>query len=453
MNGGTFTPGVEKERAGIYFRFTSAARDRLLAGERGTAALPFVLGWGPSKEFVEITKEEDIKKKLGLEPSDPSLLLLREAMKRAKTIKIFRVNEGTKASGEIGGDVDAKVTATAKYGGKKGNDITIRVSENVLDPEKKDVITFFANNAVSRQTVKDGKDLENNDWVDFSGEGDLSLSAGVKLTGGNDVEPTNLDYTEFLAAAELEYFDTIGLPVDGEDTEELKATFASFIKRVRDEQGVKITGVIPNYAGDFEGIINVTNGATLAERQLTEAETVPWVTGASSSATVNQSLTFVEYEGAIGVYPEFDNDEIIDRLGKGQFMLTYDPRDKSVSVEKDINSLVTFTTEKNSKFSKNKLIRIIDAINNDVTRELKRTIKELKNSGRDIPVNDDGKQIVQTLVTVYMNELQDGGAIQNFNSTEDIVIDTNDDGDGFFINIGVQDVDSAEKFYFGVEVR
>src|SRR5690606_23157174 len=100
----------------------------------------------------------------------------------------------------------------------------------------------------------------------------------------------------------------------------------------------------------------------------------------------------------------------------------YDPRDKTVSVEADINSLTTLTTDKNEKFQSNKFIRIIDGINNDVTRELKRAIKELKNSGKDIPANADGEQIVRTLVTIYMNELQDGGAIEDFDSTEDINI-------------------------------
>lgn len=446
MNGGTFTPGAEKERAGIYFRFTSAAKARLLAGERGTAALPFELDWGPSKQFIEIAKDDDVKKKLGLEHDDPSLLLLQEARKRAKVVKLYRINEGAKATGKIG----ENITVSAKYGGTRGNKLLVQVRENVVDSSKKDVITYLDNKPVSRQTVKVAADLQDNDWVTFSGEGELELAAGVTLKDGANSEPTNLDYTEYLAAAELEYFDAIGLPVDGEDTEELKATFVSFIKRIRDEQGVKIVGVVPNMPGDFEGIVNVTNGATLPEKQLTAAETAAWVTGAQSGATVNQSLTFVEYEGAIGVFPEFDNDEIIERLSKGEFMLTYDPRDKEVSVEADINSLTTLTTEKNEKFQQNKFIRIIDGINNDVSRELKRTIKELKNKGQDIDVGEDGKQIVRTLVTIYMNELQDGKAIKNFDSAEDIVINDSPSGNGFLIGIAVQDVQSAEKFYFDV---
>ncbi|BCE06142.1 hypothetical protein RSC2_04166 [Bacillus paralicheniformis] len=46
MNGGTFTPGKEKDRAGIYFNFKTTAEERVSVGERGTVALPVVMSWG-----------------------------------------------------------------------------------------------------------------------------------------------------------------------------------------------------------------------------------------------------------------------------------------------------------------------------------------------------------------------------------------------------------------------
>ncbi|OCA85228.1 phage tail sheath family protein [Pseudobacillus wudalianchiensis] len=447
MNGGAFIPGEEKARAGFYFRFTSAPNERLSVGDRGRVALPLVLNWGEPKKFIEITKSEDVEKKLGLDINDPALLLLREAKKKAKTVLAYRVNEGTKASAEVA----TGVTATAVYGGTKGNDIMIKIASNVVDETKKDVTTFMGSKAVDKQIVENASELKANAWVTFEGTGELTNSAGIKLTGGADGTPTNLDYLEFLAASETEYFDTIALPVAEE--EQLKAAFISFIRRVRDQQGVKVQGVLANAPADFEGIINVTNGAVLPDRTLTPAETTAWVAGASAGATINQSLTFVEYEGAIDVFPRYDNDEIVERLAKGEFMLTFDARDKTVTVEKDINSFVSFTKEKDKKFQKNKIIRIMDAINNDITRELKREIKIRKEKGQDIPVNGDGIQILSTLVTIYMNTLQEGGAIKNFNSQNDVQITINNDGDGFYINTGVQPVDSGEKFYFGLEVR
>ncbi|MGE6260870.1 phage tail sheath family protein [Heyndrickxia sporothermodurans] len=448
MNGGTFTPGEEKVRAGIYFRFTSAAQNRITAGERGIVALPLVLSWGESKKFIEINDEEDVKKKLGLDINDPSLLLLREAKKKSKTVKLYKINEGTPATATLGENVKVK----AIWGGKKGNELLIRISPNVIHEAKKDVVTYLENRVVDKQTVSKAEELIKNAYVSFEGQGDLTDTAGTKLDGGGDGETTNIDYTDFLDAAETENFDVIGFPVDGDD--QLKTTFASFVKRVRDQQGIKVVGVLSNYSGDHEGIINVTNGVILEGGKVLEpAEAVAWVAGASAGASINQSLTFVQYEGAVDVSNRLDNDEIIERLNKGEFLFLFDSRDKNVSVEKDINSFVSFTTEKGKKFSKNKIIRVLDAINNDLTRELKNEIKDRKERGTDIPVNDDGIQIINTLITIYLNELQSGGAIKNFDSQNDILIGFNDDGDGFYINIGVQPVDSAEKFYFGVEVK
>lgn len=49
MNGGTFTTGKEKERAGIYFNFKTTAQERVSLSERGTVALPVASSWGEAK--------------------------------------------------------------------------------------------------------------------------------------------------------------------------------------------------------------------------------------------------------------------------------------------------------------------------------------------------------------------------------------------------------------------
>lgn len=442
MNGGTFTPGTEKVRAGIYFNFKLRANERITSGERGLVALPVVLNWGEPKKIIEISSAKDASEKLGVDMTDPTMYLVREAKKRSRAVLVYRVNEGIKAEGSIG----TAATATAKYGGSRGNDITIRVAKNVLDPAKTDVTTFVDNRNIDKQTVADVTELVNNSYASFSGTGVLTVSAGIKLTGGENGIVETEAYTDFLNAAETEYFDVIGLPVDDET---LKVTFVSFVRRIREDQGVKIVGVLAGEAANYEGIINVSNGVVLEDgRTLSVPETVAWVAGASAGATLNQSLTFTEYGGAIDTVPRYDHDEIVDRLQKGEFMFTYDNRNKTVSVESDINSLVGTT-----KFSKNKIIRILDAINNDVVRSLKQSIKNRKNTGEDIPANADGAQIVKTAITIYMNQLQDNGIVQNFDQAEDLTVEVTIAGDGFRVHLSAQPVDSAEKIYIDVEVR
>ncbi|MEC2218839.1 phage tail sheath family protein [Bacillus subtilis] len=466
MNGGTFTVGKEKERAGIYFNFKTTAEDRVSVGERGTVALPIASSWGEVKKFISISSIEDLNKKVGLNIDDPSLLLLREAMKKASTVLLYRLTEGLRAQA----DISEGVKATALYGGTKGNDIIIRITENVIDSSKVDVTTYLDQSEVDKQTVSKAEELKANKLVEFTGKGDLTVSipltgtapedvsgdlpasSGIRLSGGTDKTPTNADYTAFLEAAETEYFDTIALPV--EDNEQLKATFVAFIKRLRDNQGLKVQGVLSNYKGDHEGIINVTGGVLLEDgTEITPEKATAWVAGASAGATFNQSLTFVEYAGAVDVLTRLDNDQVIQRLTNGEFLFTYDSRDKSVSVEKDINSLTSLTAEKNKMFQKNKIVRVLDAINNDLTSQLKALIKSRKASGSDVPATNDGLQFVKTLITQYLSVLQDNGGITNFDSENDITIALNSDRDGFLIDLAVQPVDAAEKFYFNVEVK
>ncbi|WP_144474368.1 phage tail sheath family protein [Bacillus pumilus] len=448
MNGGTFTPGTEKKRPGIYFNFKTTAQQRITLGDRGTVALPITMSWGEPKTFISISGIEDLNKKVGLNIDDKSLLLFREAKKKAQTVLLYRLNEGEPAKAQI----SENFNVLANYGGQKGNEVTIQVTENVLDSSKRDVVTYVGTDIVDKQVVTDVKELQQNKYVSFSGEGEVTITAGVTLSGGKNGVPSVADYTAFLEEAETEYFDVIALP--NNTSEQLKATFVAFIKRLRDDQGRKVQGVVANYAADHEGIINVTSGVVLEDgTEITPAKATAWVAGASAGANFNQSLTFVEYEGAVDTLERLDNDQVEYRLSQGEFLFTFDARDRTVSVEKDINSLTSYTTEKNKTFGKNKIIRVLDAINNDLTRELKDLIKLRKANGNDIPASDDGLQLVKTLITQYLTQLQDGSGITGFDSETDITIALNEDRDGFLIDLAVQPVDAAEKFYFNVEVK
>ncbi|MFP7170771.1 phage tail sheath family protein [Terribacillus sp. 7520-G] len=448
MNGGTFTSVESKQRAGIYFNFKTLAQDRLASGVTGTVALPVVLSWGPAKQFLAISTVEDLNKKIGLNIDDPTLLLYREAKKKAQTVLLYRLNQGEQARAQL----SETLAVTAKYGGEKGNDISIRISENVLDTSRRDVLTFVGTDEVDRQTVAAAEELKANNYVSFEGTGELTPTAGTSLLGGNNGQANVQDYTDFLAAAETEYFNSIALPVEGD--EQLKATFTAFIKRIRDNQGIKVTGVLAGYRADHEGVINVTEGVLLEDGTRIEPHlATAWVAGASAAAGFNQSLTFVEYAGAVDVLNRLDEDQIIEKLNKGEFIFSFDPRDKTVSVEKDISSLTSFTTEKNKMFSKNKIVRVLDSINNDLTAQLKDLIKARKEAGSDIPASQDGLQFVRSLYVEYMTELQAGGGIENFDSETDIQIQLTEDRDGFITNMAAQPVDAAEKFFFNVEVR
>ena len=76
------------------------------------------------------------------------------------------------------------LTVTAKYPGKRGNDICIKIAENVDESDCWDVETYLDAEVVDAQTVTRIEDLQENAFVKFDGTGGLTAAAGVYLTGG-----------------------------------------------------------------------------------------------------------------------------------------------------------------------------------------------------------------------------------------------------------------------------
>lgn len=438
--GGQFT-AFNKVRPGSYTNVVAAPEASATVGSRGIASLPLVLKWGIEKTMITIDEIADFKNLLGYDISDPNVLLAQEAFKRANTLLVYRTNaDGLKAAVTTG-----NLVATAKYSGTRGNDITIVISQNI------DTVTFDV------QTLVDGivedeqlqkavvADLVNNIWVDFTGTGALALTAGSPLVGGTDGTAVAGDYTDYLAALELETFNTFGYP--GTDAG-IKASIEVFIKRLRDTDGVKVQAVLTDYDGDYEGIINVTNGVILADTTtLTAADAVAWVTGATAAAQINESLTRDAYDGAVDANPRRTASDTETRLLNGEFMFTANNAGKAF-VEQDINSLVTIDAEKNDSFKKNRVIRVLDGLVNDTT-----TIYEERYIGK-VGNNEKGQDALKGDVVALYNSYLALEAIQNFEPTTDILIDTDQStGDQVVINEFVQPVDSIEKIYQTIFVR
>ncbi|MGK5512052.1 phage tail sheath family protein [Brevibacillus formosus] len=438
MAGGTWI-AQNKLRPGPYINFKSKERAIGSIGERGIVSLPLPLSWGPAKLIVPLEAGVDTTKALGYAITAPEMLLIREAMKRAKTILLYRLNAGTKATASV-----APLTITAKYGGLRGNDITLTVATNIDDTAKFDVKTFVSGVEVDAQTVATIEQLQANDWVTFSGTGAPAATAGVPLTGGSDGTVAAQDYADYLTAIEVENFHTIGLTATDST---VKDVFVSFAKRQREDEGKKIRVVVENYpTADYEGVISVKNGVVLSDgTTLTAAQAVSWVAGATAGANPNESLTYSAYDGAVDATPKYTNSQIEEAIRKGEFLFT--PSDGSAIVETDINTFTSFSPAKNQSFSKNQVIRVLDGIANDYYRIFS------KNYIGKVPNNDDGRNLLKSECINITNQYQNIAAVQNFDPQTDIQVLPGQDVDAVVINQWIQPVSSVEKLYFTITVE
>ncbi|MBY9078306.1 phage tail sheath family protein [Paenibacillus sp. HN-1] len=437
MAGGTWTL-QNKARPGVYINVETTGGALGAAGSRGITSLALALPWGPSKVITPIVAGEDTMTTLGYDLSAPELLLVREALKRAQTVLLYRLNTGTKATATAG-----SLTVTARNGGSRGNDLAVVIQANIDDSSKWDVKTLLVGDVVDTQVVAGVADLIANDWVVFSGSGPLTATAGAPLIDGADGTVTNADHTAFLGVLELYDFQTVALP-STDNT--LKSVYAAFIRRLREDEGKKIQVVLENYpTADYEGVVSVRNGVVLSDgTTLTAAQATAWVAGATAGAEMNESLTYSAYDGAVDVSPRYTNSQIVAALNAGEFVFT--PGDNRAVVEQDINTFLSYTPAKGKALHKNRVIRVLDGIANDMKR-----IFEASYIGK-VSNNSDGRALFRKEIVVYMTALQEIDAIQNFDAQTDVTVLPGAESDAIYVEANIQPVDSVEKVYMKVKV-
>ncbi|MDD3251921.1 MAG: phage tail sheath family protein [Lachnospiraceae bacterium] len=350
LGGGVFTK-QNKVLPGAYINFVSAAArgDKTV---KGVVCVPMESGWGPERKVMKVDKdsfEDNCLRLLGYPVSAPEMQAFREMFLNANEVYVFRINsEGVKASNDL---------AEARYAGTRGNAVRLVVQKNVEDDTKFDVRTLVGTDLVDAQTATAMSELADNDFVSFKREAALTETAGMPLTGGTDGAVSGEAYQEFLNAIEQKPFNVLVCPTKDESTVNL---FAAFTKRMREELGVRFQTIAYRASRvDYEGVISVENSASENEAGL-----VYWVAGASAACAVNKSNTNKVYDGEYTVNVAYTQMQLSDGIKEGKFLL-HQVGDE-VRVLRDINSLVSFTEDKNSDFSDNQTIRVLDFIGNGI---------------------------------------------------------------------------------------
>lgn len=435
MAGGTWIK-QNKVRAGAYINF-KGKYDETVASERGIVGLPIVLPFGPEKEIIEIDNNTDLFEVLGIQEEEACLLMLREALKKANKVLLYRINGGVKAACTSGDFV-----ITSKFSGTVGNDIRVVIQSNIDDAGYFDVITFLGDIKVEAQKVKTAADLVSNSFVDFSGKGDLTVSAGLKLAGGENKTATGEDYADFLKELELHEFNVIAMPVSDSA---IKAVTKEFVRRLREEDGRKIQAVLPDYKeADYEGIISVKNGVYIKNNvHVSNVEATSYIAALTASAGYAVSNTYAEYEGAINVDCKYSDREIITAIQDGE--IVFIKNGEKILVEQDINTLKTFSDGKKSDFRKNRVIRVLDGINNRIkTRWEEVYIGKTSN-------NEDGRNLFKKDVLKILETLESEGALENV-TIDDIDVAIGASKDSVLVKVNAQPVDAMEKIYMTVYV-
>lgn len=446
LGGGTWL-FQNKVLPGAYINFQSKVRPTVDFADRGYGAMPLELDWGPEGQIFTVEAADFQKESLryfGYDYTSDKIKGLRDLFKNLQTGYFYRINNAAvKASCDF---------ATAKYGGVRGNDLTIVIAENIDDESKYEVTTYLnvdgSKVIVDKQIVSGKDDLEDNDYVEFKRD-KFAVTAGAPLTGGSNGEKiTGTQYQEFLDKIEPYYFNTLGCVSTDSTIQDL---FIQFTKRMRDDVGVKFQTIVYGKENvDYEGVISIQN--KVIDDGENPASLVYWLTGAEASCAVNASCTNKTYDGDFTVDVNYKQSELEKAVLSGMmiFHRVTDPVagdvTGDVNILRDINTFTSFSKSKNKDFSSNQVIRVLDQIAIDIARLFNRQY-----DGKE-PNDQDGRVALWGDIVAYNKELQRVRAIQNFVSEDVPIPQQGDSKESVLSNYQVQPTVCMEKLYMNIVV-
>ena len=443
MAGGNWT-SQNKVRPGVYIRFRSATQNALSIGDRGVVAICEPLDWGPTAVVTSISASDDVTNITGYDMYDSHNRFLQEIFKGSnrtaapRKVLLYRPLGASAASASV---TTGNLTATAKYVGARGNNITIAIT--ALTGGGFEVSTIVSGVIVDTQEGSVVSDLKNNDWVSFTGTGALAATVGATLTGGSNGTVSSTQHASFLSAIESYKFDIICY--DGNDAT-TKAAYVAFVKRIAEENGQYAQAVISGgSSNDSRFVINVRMGVVLEDgTNLEPQQATWWVAGAEAGARYNESLTYAQYPGAVAIYNNnFTNADYITYINAG--LLCFNSDEGVVKVETDINTLTTPSDDISLVYRKNRVMRLLNTIANDIYAEFSRNYIGVVNN------NEVGRSRFKSAIVGYLLEIQSGNGIQNFDPN-DVTVEKGNDIDAVVINVAITPVDAVEKIYMTIEV-
>lgn len=221
------------------------------------------------------------------------------------------------------------------------------------------------------------------------------------------VEPTAAtDYSDAMSKLETTKWDYLAVPgISPADA----ATIASWIKSVRDTKDIKVKAVLPNIAGDHEGIINfATDNIVVGTTTYHTVDYCSRIAGLIAGTPLNMSATY-QVLSEVDDVPHLAKTDFDTAIDAGKFVLMNDG--VKVKVARAVNSLVTIAAGKGTDFKKIKIVDIMDMIHDDI-----KTTSGDNYVGK-VPNDYDHKCLLITAIQAYFKALEDSELLDKNSSS------------------------------------
>lgn len=446
MAGGTFKLSQPKVRPGTYVNVKNGRQPTASSSARGTAIIPLIgYDWGPRGQWIVITADSPDAHiaELGrsvYDDSNSAMLMLQLMLLGATTVYVYIPDGGVAASADITVG-SGTMKATARYKGTLGNKIKIVSVANPVGGFDVSVVLDGSEVELFEGITTIGELSGRSEYVEFTGSGDMAAFASATLEDGSDETSGNSGISDFLDKSEKVRFNCMCFPTEESS---LQTALLTKIKYIRESIGWKCQAVAPNFAADYEGIINLTNSFEYGGKSLSTAEACAWLAGMTAGADYVTSLTYAMVTNATAVVGEMNNEESIEAINAGETFFSVD-ESGNVILEYDINSRVSSDSETPQDIRKNRPLRVYDTFANDLL---------ITFIPGKFDNDEDGWGVMEGLGRSMLQNYEDDGAITNVELDSDFLIDQGKSiGDSVYITVGLQAVDSADKYYFDVIAR
>lgn len=450
-----------KIRPGMYSQINGRAKISGTLSERGTCAL--LLNTNSGALISEISANDILNDKVGkygltLADITDDANVYNYVYPYCNKVIVARLNYGgQKATVTAGG-----LVATAKHYGLGGNKLSFSV---VANGSAFIVKTFLDNVEVVSRKCASIADVRSNDYIDFTPEtesSELQAVAATSLAGGTNAADDSAFQKCIKALSEYDWNCAALCSLEN------KELFVNWIKSMREDRGKWRQGVIgiedKEPECDYEGIIQVhqkfiiKDGAVNVDDLEDDGSdynevpdinlymSVAFAAAITAGAEINVSNTYHTLPSQVSnVYPSFTlDDEFEALLQNGVFAFSRSSRGALV-VEKDINSLHTFTQSRTKPFSKNGVIRVLDEITNT-----KQFYWETVFCGK-IRNDANGRMLWKSQVIEILSTCVQMAAINPF-ASEDIVVELGDTVDSIRSYEIISPTDALEIVYNYVTV-
>ena len=297
-------------------------------------------------------------------------------------------------------------TITELLAGYKDGDEDIPAIENPF--------TVYTSDDIPEKLTDDNKDYIRKTLLGYQTTPyrvKVYLQPTVAKAEGEETDPNDSadKFAKTLDMLATDRWDYLAIPTI---TDKQTESVGTWLKTNRENKFKRSKVVLPNYSGDYEGIINFTNTfIKTAAKEYTTAQYTPRIAGLIAGTPMTISATYAPLSEVIDC-DKHTIDENDEKVNKGEFFIWFDG--EKFKMSRAMNSLVTTTQGKLEAYQTIKSVDAMDMIYDDI----KRTAQD---SYIGKYTNDyDNKKLLISAIYGYFRELENARILQKGYSVVDI---------------------------------